>query len=72
MVPKRVPKVDPNRTPFGEPRCSETQGKQRVPELFGLSEGSIFGLISDTFWAQFRDPRIPELFQNVAESLKAK
>ena len=40
------PKGTQNLTPFGEPRCSETQGIQRVLELFGLLEGTSFGLIS--------------------------
>ena len=70
MVPKRGPKWTQNRGPFGEPRCSETQGIQRVLELFGLSEGSSFGLIWDTFWAQFRDPRISELFRFLIEVLE--
>ena len=43
---KGTQKWTQNWVPFGEPRCSETQGIQRVLELLGISEGSSFGLIS--------------------------
>ena len=42
---KGTQKWTQNRTPFGEPRCSETQGIQMVLELFDLSEGYILELI---------------------------
>ena len=53
MDPKREQKVDPKLDPFGEPRCSETQGIQRVLELFDRSEGSSFGLILGVILGSF-------------------
>ena len=64
--PKKGPKSGPkNPTPFGEPRCSETQGIQRASELFGLSEGSSFGLISGLILGSISGPPKSGTFQGL-------
>ena len=60
---KGTQKWTQNRTPFGEPRCSATQGIQRVLELFGLSEGSSFGLISGLILGTIPGPQKFGTFQ---------
>ena len=58
-----APEVTPKWLPFGEARDAETQGKQMVFALFGISFwplsgailGSISGPILGPFWAPFWD-----------------
>ena len=61
-----------NWTPFGEPRCSETQGIQRVLELFDRSEGSGFGLISGVILGTFPGPPNFGTFQGLIKLIKAQ
>ena len=61
-----------NRTPFGEPRCSETQGIQRVLELFDLSEGSSFGLIFGYIFGSISGPPNFRTFQVLIVALYTK
>ena len=41
-----IPKWVQNSALYGDPRCSKKQRIQRMLELLGVSEGSIFGVIS--------------------------
>ena len=61
-----------NRPPFGEPRCSETQGIQGGLELFGLSEGSSFGLIFGVILGSISGPPDFGTFQVLIVALYAK
>ena len=52
-----------NWTPFGEPRCSETQGIQWGFDLFDLSEGSSFGFIPGLILSSISGPLYFGTFQ---------
>ena len=62
-IRKGTQKGTQNRIPFGEPRCSETQGIQMDLELFDLSEGSSFGIISGAIWGSIPGPPNSGIFQ---------
>ena len=61
-----------NRTPFWEPRCSETQGIQRVFGAFWQLRGVRFGLVSGVILGSFLGPPDLETFPYSEDILKAK
>ena len=71
MVPEMGPTVDPNPVPLWGAQVLRNTRNSKMFGVFDLSEVYSFGFILDTFWAQFRDPRISELFRNLMDLIQA-
>ncbi len=73
MVPEKGPKVDPKPYPlWGSQVLRNTRNSNGFGAFRPLGWGPVLDTFLGTFWAQFRDPRISELFPNIEELVQAK